>query len=183
MLRVDKGTETGTMATMHAVLRRHHNDMDPHKTVIYGPSTSNQIKRRWKELHERMERYFKDGLHWIKDQGHYDPHNESDRFLLAFIMVPLIQKELDIFRETVWNTHRIRAQRDTALPNGIPDHIYNFPENYGLEECGLPVTEEQLKEVATESGVLSIPDDFLTLEFREECEHIIHDNDTINPDE
>ena len=25
--------------------------------------------------------------------------------LLAFIMVPLVQKELDVFRETVWNTH------------------------------------------------------------------------------
>lgn len=48
---------------------------------------------------------------------------------------------------------------------------------------GLPITEEQLKEVATESGVLSIPDDFLTLEFREECERIIPDNDTIKPDE
>ena len=45
MLRVDKGAETGTMATMHAFLRRHHNDMDPHKTVICGPSTSNQV---WK---------------------------------------------------------------------------------------------------------------------------------------
>lgn len=48
---------------------------------------------------------------------------------------------------------------------------------------GLPVTEEQLQEVAIESGVLSIPDDFLTLEFREECEQIIPDNDTIKPDE
>ena len=44
------------------------------------------------------------------------------------------------------------------------------------------LTEEQLKEVATESGVLSIVDDFLTLEFREECERIIPDN-TIKPDE
>ena len=25
--------------------------------------------------------------------------------LLAFIMVPLVQKELDVFRETVWKTH------------------------------------------------------------------------------
>jgi len=50
-------------------------------------------------------------------------------------MVPLIQKELDIFRETVWNSHRIRT--DTALPDGIPDHIYNFPEKYGLEESGM----------------------------------------------
>ena len=43
MLRVDKGTETGVMATMHSFLRRHHGDMDPHKTVVYGPSTSNQV--------------------------------------------------------------------------------------------------------------------------------------------
>ena len=56
--------------------------------------------------------------------------------LLAFIMVPLVQKELDVFRETVWNTHRIRAQKDTVLPDGIPDHIYNFPEQYNLKDCG-----------------------------------------------
>ena len=43
MLRVDKGTETGVMATMHSFLRRHHGDMDPHETVVYGPSTSNQV--------------------------------------------------------------------------------------------------------------------------------------------
>ena len=30
ILRVHKGTEKGTMATMHAFLRRHHNGMDPH---------------------------------------------------------------------------------------------------------------------------------------------------------
>ncbi|KAK3749360.1 hypothetical protein QZH41_001510 [Actinostola sp. cb2023] len=137
ILRVDKGTETGVMGTMHSFLRRHHGDMNPHDTVLYGPSTSNQIERWWKELHERMEKYFKTQLGWLKDQGNFDPHNDTDRMLLAFIMVPLIQKELDVFRETVWNTHRIRAQKDTVLPDGIPDHIYNFPEQYGLEECGM----------------------------------------------
>ncbi len=44
MLRVDKGTETGTMATMHAFLRSNHKDeIDPVDTLIYGPSTSNQV--------------------------------------------------------------------------------------------------------------------------------------------
>lgn len=44
MLRLDKGTETGVMATMHAFLRRNHeDDMDPVDTVLYGPSTSNQV--------------------------------------------------------------------------------------------------------------------------------------------
>ena len=36
-LRLDKGTETGVLATMHAYLRREHGDMDPVETVIYGP--------------------------------------------------------------------------------------------------------------------------------------------------
>ena len=44
IIRVDKGTETGVMATMHAYLRQQHeDDMDPTETVIYGPSTSNQV--------------------------------------------------------------------------------------------------------------------------------------------
>ena len=43
MLRVDRGSETAIMATMHAFLRRHHGDMDPSDTVVYGPSTANQV--------------------------------------------------------------------------------------------------------------------------------------------
>lgn len=40
---MDRGTETGIMATMHAFLLQHHGDMDPTETVIYGPSTANQV--------------------------------------------------------------------------------------------------------------------------------------------
>ena len=44
MIRLDRGTETGTMATIHAFLRRNHDDMDdPCESIIYGPSTSNQV--------------------------------------------------------------------------------------------------------------------------------------------
>ena len=43
MLRLDRGTETGVMATMHSFLRRHHGDMDPSDTVVYGPPTENQV--------------------------------------------------------------------------------------------------------------------------------------------
>lgn len=45
ILRMDKSTETGTMATMHAYLRQQHGDIDePSDTVVYGPSTANQVK-------------------------------------------------------------------------------------------------------------------------------------------
>ena len=35
------------------------------------------------------------------------------------------------------------------------------------------MTDEQLEEVAVESGVLDVPGDYLATEFREECERIV----------
>ncbi|XP_020917211.1 uncharacterized protein LOC110254544 [Exaiptasia diaphana] len=79
-LRMDKGTETGIMATMHAFLRNHHEDLDDaSESVIYGPSTSIQIERWWKELHERLEKYFKEHLYYLKENRFYDPNYEHDR--------------------------------------------------------------------------------------------------------
>lgn len=58
------------------------------------------------------------------------------RSLLAYVMIPSIQRELDEFKDIVWNTHRIRHQKNTFMPDGIPQHIFAFPANYGLEKCG-----------------------------------------------
>ena len=52
-------------------------------------------------------------------------------------MIPTVQREVDTFIHVIWNTHRIRAQKETFLPDGVPDHIYSFPEKYGLEECSI----------------------------------------------
>ena len=54
------------------------------------------------------------------------------RKLLAFIMVPLTQKEADFVKDNIWNIHCIRDQKGVFLPPGIPNHIYNFPEKYNL---------------------------------------------------
>lgn len=51
-------------------------------------------------------------------------------------MVPLIQKQLDEFKDMVWNSHRIRYQRDTFMPDEILNHMYEFPSKYGLKNCG-----------------------------------------------
>ena len=58
------------------------------------------------------------------------------RHILAYIMIPIVQREFDTFIEVVWNAHRIREQRNTLQPDGVPIHIYSFPDKYGLEECG-----------------------------------------------
>jgi hypothetical protein len=45
MIRLDRGTETNTMATIHAFLRRNDEDTDAIDTVLYGPSTANQVRK------------------------------------------------------------------------------------------------------------------------------------------
>ena len=43
-LRIDKGTETGILTTMHAYLRQNHGELEnPTDAIIFGPSTSNQV--------------------------------------------------------------------------------------------------------------------------------------------
>ena len=97
--------------------------------------------------------------------------------------IPVIQKELDIFRECVWNNHRTRKQKEKYLPAGVPEHIYHFPEQYGGEKCGINIAEEQLLEVAELSDVLEDTDDNLRPAVRRECERHLPDTDNIQPEE
>lgn len=87
------------------------------------------------------------------DQGFYDPHDDLDRSLLGYLYVPLLQKELNVFMDTVLNTHRIRHQKNTYLPDGVPNHVYEFPEEYGLGECGWKLTNEQLQEAGIQCDI------------------------------
>ena len=80
-IRVDKGTETGTMATMHCFLRDKNGDLpDATESILYGPSTENKIERWWRELLERMEKFFKVQLSTLVEDGDYDSSDELDRY-------------------------------------------------------------------------------------------------------
>ena len=71
-------------------------------------------------------------------------------------MIPVMQRELDEFRLTVWNTHRIRAQKETLMADGIPDHIFAFPERYGMEKKGFSfICSIRVRNMNIRSGHLS----------------------------
>ena len=55
------------------------------------------------------------------------------RDLLAYVYIPVIQKQLDIFRKCVWNNHRTRKQKAKKLPAGVPEHIYTIFRNSMVE--------------------------------------------------
>lgn len=169
-LRVDRGTETGKMATIHVYLLNKHEDMnDPTDAIIYGPSTSNKIERWWRELHERLEKFFKEQLTILLRGREYDPHSALDRQLLAYVFIPVVQRECDIFVR-YWNSHRIRGQDQLEIPAGVPDHIFSFPEQYGGTNMGIPLHKDELKEVAELSGVMDGDVfDFIDPRVRREC--------------
>ena len=88
-IRVDRETETGIMATIHSYLRAQCGDMeDGTDCVLYGPSTQNKIERWWKDLLERMERFFKSQLSTLVEDGDYDASDDNDRYTLCTGMEP-----------------------------------------------------------------------------------------------
>ena len=175
-LRIDRGTETGLLATLHVFLCQHHEDMTPEDTVEYGSSTSNRIECWWRELHEQLEKFFKFQLQQLLDQGFYDPEDEVERKILAYVYIPIVQREIDLFVE-LWNNSRTRLQRGTLMPDGNPNIIYNSPEEYGIEDKGWPLTTEEL------AGVLDVADNYLTADFRRECSNHLPDVDSIQAKE
>ncbi len=154
-LRIDRGTETGLLATLHVFLRRSHGDMTHENTVEYGPSTSNRIERWWRELHEQLEKFFKFELQQLLDQGFYDPEDEVDRDMLAYVYIPIVQREIDLFVE-LWNNSRGRLQRNTLMPDGIPNVIHNCPEEYGIEDIGWSLSIDELTEAAYGTPIVAI---------------------------
>ena len=158
---------------MHIFLRSGYGDLeDPSESVIFGKSTANQIKRWWRELHNRFEKYFKEQLTHLLEQGHYNPQNEIHRSIIAYVYIPVLEREMHLF-VTNWNSHRIKFQKDTILPNGIPEHIYLFPEKYSLERCVLSISEEQLQQVAELSGFLRISNEYLENDFKNRCPELV----------
>ena len=156
-LRLDRGTETGKMASIHVFLRDKIGDLeDAMNSIVFGPSTTNKIERWWRDLHERLEKYFKHQLSELLSNRQYDPHNMSDRKLLYYVYKPIIERECSIF-VGYWNSHRIREQKGLLLPTGVPHHMFSFPESYGTTNKGLHITTANLKEVAEVSGVLEAP--------------------------
>ncbi|CAB4009087.1 Hypothetical predicted protein, partial [Paramuricea clavata] len=132
-LRIDRGTETDS--------------------VIYGPSTSNKIERWWRDLHERLEKFFKQQLTVLLQRRQYNPFFSHDRQLLAYVYVPIVQRECTNF-VNYWNSHRIRAQDKLEIPTGIPNHMFAFPENYGATNESIDLSDDDIQDVAEVSGVM-----------------------------
>ena len=58
-------------------------------------------------------------------------YNILYRDCLGFCFQHLVQEDLDKIREE-WNSHRIRANRNSSGPPGYPNELYFLPEIQGI---------------------------------------------------
>ena len=49
----------------------------------------------------------------------------NQRHALAYVFLPIIQREFDTFAD-LWNSHRIRSQNNLEPPNGVANHMFPF---------------------------------------------------------
>ena len=134
-LRMDRGTETGKMATIHVYLLNQHGLMDdPTDSIIYGPSKSKKIERWWRDLHERLEAFFKEQLTVLLRRREYDPLNSIDRQLLVYVLYQLF-KESAIYLSSTG----IKCSSQQVFQN-----MFSFPEEYGGKSIML--SKDQLTE-------------------------------------
>nr|CAB3263195.1 uncharacterized protein LOC104266093 [Phallusia mammillata] len=86
-LRLDRGTETGKMASIHSYLIQHIGYYtDATDSILYGPSNTNKIERWWRDLHERLEKFFKVQLQSLLVEKKYNRESPVDRFYFTYMV-------------------------------------------------------------------------------------------------
>ena len=129
VLRTDKGTENGLMASAQCYLRRnhrdHHNELKAHR---YGSSHSNQrIEAWWAMLRRSWSSQWIDFFKNLVDRGLVDTSNTIHLECLWFCFINMMRTSLDSIKES-WNTHYVRKSRYHTA-HGIPDQLFFLPES------------------------------------------------------
>lgn len=117
----------------------------------------------------RLENFFKAQWTVLLRRREYDPHTALNIELLAYVFIPIVKRECDIFVKC-WISHRIRGREKLEIPTGVPEHMFSFPGQYGGTNMEIILSKDQLREVSEVSGVMDGDLlDFMDPEVKREC--------------
>ena len=134
VLRTDRGTENGIMATIQCFLRRNHTDsLSEVKAHRYGSSHSNQrIEAWWAMLRKSWSSWWMNFFKNLVARGVLDTSNQLHLQCLCFCFTGIMKQALHEIKES-WNCHYVRKSR-YHTPAGIPDQLFILPESVGASD-------------------------------------------------
>ena len=173
LLRTDRGTENGLAAAAQCYWRRNGLDLlSGIKAHQYGSSHSNQrVEPRWCMLRRSWSswwiNYFKD----LVDSGLLDTSNKLHIECLWFCFYDILQRELDVVKES-WNNHYVCASQHYTC-HGIPNKLYFTPESVGVDDHKDPCA--LLDILAIENEVIVPVTDYLSAQYQEYFDYALNE--------
>ncbi|KAG1887344.1 hypothetical protein F4604DRAFT_1877761 [Suillus subluteus] len=128
----DPGSENYRIANAHTMLRQ-----------MYDSSLQGALQHRWMHTKKnvmpeiawsQLRRCFTPGYETLLDEGvesgWYDSDNVLQVMVFRWVFIPWLQCELDRYQDCVNNTAK-RRDHNKILPHGVPNLIYDSPEDFG----------------------------------------------------
>ncbi|KAG1843638.1 hypothetical protein C8R48DRAFT_618652, partial [Suillus tomentosus] len=128
----DPKSENYGITNAHTMLRQ-----------LYDPSLQGMLQHQWMRMKKnimpeiawsQLRRQFAPGYETLLDRGvksgWYDSDNVLQVMVFQWVFIPWLQCELDRYQDRVNNTAK-RHDRNKVLPHGVPNLIYESPEDFG----------------------------------------------------
>ena len=176
----DPGTENGLIAGLQCYLRAEGLDeYAGSKSHKYVSSTRNQrIECQWSHFRKQRSSWWIDFFHDLHESDILDITSEIHREALWFCFAELLQADLDKVKD-YWNSHRIRKSKHATI-SGVPDMMYFVPEEFGHNDCLLPVSSEKLTEMENKLEGLDGDDETSPI-FEEYFQYVMEKNSLCHP--
>ena len=78
-------------------------------------------------------------------EGRFVTGSHLHKEIALFFVSNMLQRDLSKLK-MLWNTHRIRKSHEDVI-GGIPNQLFYIPEYFGLQNCGLEVSEEDISNI------------------------------------
>lgn len=146
ILRMDKGTENFMTGDVQRLFRSVHTDDLTAASTMYGSSTHNQrIEQFWGSLRKAVLDVYIDLFKDLEMSGILDKSDSYEMNSLVFCFMDILKADLQRYMIS-WNAHRVRKNKQSNMPAGVPNFLYNYPEHYGFCQMGKSLNQLYLSE-------------------------------------
>ncbi|KAG1800593.1 uncharacterized protein BJ212DRAFT_1287220, partial [Suillus subaureus] len=128
----DPGTKNYGIVNAHMMLQQWHDPaLQGTLQHCWMQSKKNVMPEiTWSQLCHRFTPSFESILDQGVNEGWYNTNNTLQVMVFHWVFIPWLQCKLNAYQDRINNTAK-RCDRNKVLPHGVPNLIYELPEDFG----------------------------------------------------